>query len=184
MSNSNKPQTFDNRNKLNSKRKDTTTKNIMGNQPSRPQGSPKEEVEFGTAEIEEALRIKNPLIVPRDGYGFEITPIEKKHLNIAPNHDKIKHYSTMEWGELMALVKANVTGAELLLELHRNLAESFYSHTYRRGLDCVPKDFDRQEARRELLSEYDWKWDVKRPAAPKTQPSHGQVTGNLSESRE
>lgn len=150
----------------------------MGNQPSRPQDSTKEELEFGTAEIEKALRINSPLIVPRDGYGFEITPFEKHHLNISPNHNKIKHYSAMEWGELMVLVKAKVTDIELLLELHRNLAESFYAHTYRGNLDCVPKDFDRQEARRKLLSEYDWKWEVRRPAALKIQPSHGETTRN------
>lgn len=78
----------------------------------------------------------------------------------------------MEWGELMVLVKAQVTDIELLVELHRSLAESFYANAYRSDLDCVPKDIDRQEARARLLMEYDWKWEVKRLMALKVRPGH------------
>lgn len=51
----------------------------MGNEQSRtisPKDCLKEPLQYDTAEIEEALRISGPLIVPRDGYGFEITPFQ------------------------------------------------------------------------------------------------------------
>ncbi|CAG8973776.1 hypothetical protein HYALB_00006321 [Hymenoscyphus albidus] len=134
---------------------------VAGNDVSCPQQTKQV---MDKAQVEKALRIDDQLCIARDGYEYQIIAFEDRHLNMAPNHRKIREYSTLKWEGLISLVvKAEVKDIELLVELHRNLAESFYLQEYRKEWDPDPNDSELQDRRRRLLRAYDLKWEIQRP---------------------
>lgn len=91
-----------------------------------------------------------------------ILPLNKKVLNKAPDPELIAHYhSIYTFEELWECVEKRETHVELLMEVHRRIAESHYfsmeqnsvNYKYREH-DCEPIDPKRQAQRSNLVLEY------------------------------
>lgn len=88
---------------------------------------------------------------------------EEKYLNKAPDIKIIRHYNTLGLEDLWALARDNVRDIELLVEVHRNLAELFYRNNYLGDYDCLAADWKKQEKRRQLVLRYYKQWGVDNP---------------------